>query len=328
MEEITVDSKVKGLSASGIVTVIAVTWHGNGVLEVTFKDANGILGNQLLYRENEEEIEIYDKKLPWSFDADGEQLRLALEAYRIHLAHLFDPYLAVHTSSVDPYPHQISAVYREMLKRLPLRYVLADDPGAGKTIMTGLLLKELIIRGELKRCMIVAPGKLTIQWQEELKRKFNLSFKILADDHIKASTSGNVFTDLSFCIAPLDKVARSKDLQEKLKVTEWDLIVVDEAHKMSATVFGNKTSYTQRFHLGKLLSAITRNFLLLTATPHNGKNQDFRLFMSLIDEERFGGVSQTKNDSIDVSDIMRRLVKEDCLLSKERRYFPNGGPIR
>ena len=114
----------------------------------------------MLLRDEEINLTVMDSSLPWSFDADGEKMKLASEAYRISLAHLFDPYLAVHTSSVEPLPHQISAVYQEMLPKLPLRYVLADDPGAGKTIMTGLFIKELIARGDLKRCLIVSPGSL------------------------------------------------------------------------------------------------------------------------------------------------------------------------
>lgn len=320
-EEITVGSKVTGLT-SGVATVVAVKWYGTAVLEVTFKNDHGILADQLLYRENEENIKILDSHLSWSFDADGNLLRLASEAYRIHLAHLFDPYLAVHTSAIEPLPHQISAVYREMLTRQPLRYLLADDPGAGKTIMTGLFLKELMIRGDLKRCLIVSPGNLAEQWQDELYRKFNLRFEILTNDKIESAISGNVFTETNFCIARLDKLSRNETLQEKLKITDWDLVVVDEAHKMSATFWGSDIKYTRRFRLGQLLSSITRNFLLLTATPHNGKNKDFQLFMSLIDQDRFEGITRSSNQTIDVSDVMRRLVKEDLLKFDGTPLFP------
>lgn len=151
LEQITVGSHVTGLAGKEPVTIVAVKWYGTGVLEATFKDGKGNLGNQLIYRDDENSILILDNNLPWSFDADSDLLRLASEAYRINLAYIFDPYLAVHTSSIEPLPHQISAVYQEMLSRLPLRYILADDPGAGKTIMTGLFLKELIIRGDLRR---------------------------------------------------------------------------------------------------------------------------------------------------------------------------------
>ena len=158
LEDITVGSSVKGIISNSTVTIVAVQWYGNNVLEITYKDSHGQPGNQMLLRDEEINLTVMDNSLPWSFDADGEQMRLASEAYRISLAHLFDPYLAVHTSSVEPLPHQISAVYQEMLPKLPLRYVLADDPGAGKTIMTGLFIKELIARGDLKRCLIVVAG--------------------------------------------------------------------------------------------------------------------------------------------------------------------------
>lgn len=322
LEDITVGSQVNGIAAGEPVTVIAVQWYGNAAAEVTFKNSKGHLASQILYREDESHIELLGDHLPWSFDADADRMRLVSEAYRINLAHIFDPYLAVHTSSIEPLPHQISAVYQEMLPRLPLRYILADDPGAGKTIMTGLFIKELIVRGDLKRCLIVTPGNLSEQWQDELYRKFHLRFEILTNDRIESVVSGNIFTEMPFCIARLDKLARNEALQEKLKVTDWDLIVCDEAHKMSATVWGGEIKYTKRFNLGRLLSEITRNLLLLTATPHNGKNEDFQLFLSLIDPDRFEGASRSSNHAVDVSDVMRRLVKEELLKFDGTPLFP------
>ncbi len=322
LEDITIGCRVNGLLNNETVDIIAVKWYGNSVLEVTYKNDRGQLSNQLLYRYNEDDIEVLSQNLPWNFDADGNTMRLISEAYRIHLAHIFDPYLAVHTSSVEPLPHQISAVYQEMLPRLPLRYIIADDPGAGKTIMTGLFLKELLVRGDLKRCLIVSPGSLSEQWQDELLNKFHLRFEILTNDRIESSLTGNIFTEMNFCIARLDKLSRNEVLQEKLKATEWDLIVVDEAHKMSATSWGGEIKYTKRFQLGRLLSDITRHFLLLTATPHNGKSEDFQLFMSLIDPDRFVGVTRNSNQSIDVSDVMRRLVKEELLKFDGTPLFP------
>ena len=323
LEKIVTGCTVKGIAGSEPVTIVAVQWYGTAVIEITYKDSRGVLGTQLLYRDDEASIEVLNDHLPWSFDADGAQMKLASEAYRISLAHLFDPYLAVHTSSVTPLPHQISAVYQEMLPRLPLRYVLADDPGAGKTIMTGLFIKELIARGDLKRCLIVSPGSLAEQWQDELFNKFHLRFEILTNDRMESAVSGNVFTEVDCCICRLDKLARNDELQEKLKVTEWDLIVCDEAHKMSATVWGGEVKYTRRFLLGRLLSNITRNFLLLTATPHNGKEDDFHLFLSLVDPDRFEGTQHSSSQqAVDVSDVMRRLVKEELLKFDGRPLFP------
>jgi superfamily II DNA or RNA helicase len=322
LEEITVGSSVLGVAVREAVTIVAVKWFGTAVLDITYKDSRGQLGHRLLYREDENSVSIQNSSLPWSFDADGNQLRLASEAWRIHLAYLFDPYLAVHTSDVEPLPHQISAVYQEMLGRLPLRYILADDPGAGKTIMTGLFLKELLARGDLRRCLIVCPGSLAEQWQEELFRKFHLRFEILTNDRIESAVSGNVFEEVNFAIARLDKLSRNEAVQEKLRVTDWDLIVCDEAHKMSATVWGGEVKTTRRFQLGQLLSGITRHFLLLTATPHNGKDEDFQLFMSLIDQDRFGGVARTGAQAVDVSDVMRRMVKEELLKFDGTPLFP------
>lgn len=229
----------------------------------------------------------------WSFDADGNELKLASEAYRISLAHLFDPYLAIRTSHIDPLPHQVSAVYQEMLPKMPLRFVLADDPGAGKTIMTGLLVKEMIARGDLKRCLIVCPGNLVEQWQDELYRKFGLHFRILTNDMIEASLTRNAFKESDLLIARLDKLSRNERVQEKLKESRWDLVVCDEAHKMSASTFGGEIKYTKRYHLGELLGDITENLVLLTATPHNGKPEDFQLFMALVDKDRFEGTGHT-----------------------------------
>ena len=322
LEDITVGSSVVGIVGSTLVEIVAVRWRGSSVLEVTFKDARGRVDNQLLYREDESRLSIAEGNLPWSFDADANLLRLASEAYRINLAHVFDPYLAVHISAIEPLPHQISAVYQEMLPRLPLRYILADDPGAGKTIMTGLLLKELIVRGDLKRCLIVTPGNLAEQWQDELYRKFDLRFEILTNDRLESSVTGNVFSEVNFCIVRLDKLSRNEDIQAKLRVTDWDLIVCDEAHKMSATVWCGEVKYTKRFQLGRLLSSITRHFLLLTATPHNGKEEDFQLFMSLIDQDRFEGVARSGSQAVDVSDVMRRLVKEELLKFDGTPLFP------
>ncbi len=323
LDEITIGSSVIGLAGVEPVEVIAVKWYGQNTLEVTYKTGQGELGQRVLYKEDESELTLNGSALPWSFDADGNLMRIASEAYRIDLAHLFDPYLAVHTSAVEPLPHQISAVYEAMLPRQPLRYVLADDPGAGKTIMTGLLLKELIARGDVKRCLIVCPGNLAEQWQDELFQKFHLHFEILTNDRIESAITGNIFSELDFCIARLDKLSRNEAIQEKLKMTEWDLIVCDEAHKMSATVWGGEINYTKRFLLGRLLSEITRHFLLLTATPHNGKEEDFELFMSLVDQDRFEGVSKrSSHQSIDVSDVMRRLVKEELLKFDGTPLFP------
>ena len=322
LEDLVVGTKVKGIMGDDAVTIVATNWCGGNAVEVFYKDMKGNLGSQILYRDREVELSVETKHLPWSFKGDPNRMKLASEAYRISLAHLFDPYLAVHTSSVEPLPHQISAVYQEMLPRIPLRYILADDPGAGKTIMTGLYIKELIARGDLKQRLIVTPGNLVEQWQDELYSKFHLRFEILTNERMESAVTGNVFTESDFCLARMDKLARNEDLQAKLRVSDWDLIVVDEAHKMSATVWGGEVKYTKRFLLGRLLSHITRNFLLLTATPHNGKEADFELFLSLIDPDRYGVNHGHSHQAVDVSDVMRRLVKEELLKFDGTPLFP------
>lgn len=322
LEDLVRGIAVRGILPNALVTVVDVTWHGEAVVELVYRDASGNLGNELLWRDREPDLEIITTGQPWSFDGDGAMLRLVSEAHRIQLAHLFDPLLAVHTSLVEPLPHQITAVYGEMLPRQPLRFLLADDPGAGKTIMTGLLMRELLIRGDLHRCLVVCPGSLAAQWQDELFQKFHLPFEILTSDRIEAARTGNVFTEIPLLIARLDQLSRNDDLQIKLQQTDWDLIVVDEAHKLSASFFGGEVKETKRYKLGKKLSQITRHFLLLTATPHNGREEDFQLFMALLDGDRFEGRFRNGAKPTDASDLMRRLVKEDLLKFDGKPLFP------
>lgn len=322
LEKLQRGALVKGILPEEDVTIIDVNWHGSDVVEVTYKNSTGRPDIVLLYRDNEPSLEIVTGYKPWTYDADGSSFRLVSEALRIRLAYLFDPVLAVHTSIVDPLPHQITAVYETMLPRQPLRFLLADDPGAGKTIMAGLLIKELIIRGDLKRCLICCPGNLVEQWQDELYYRFHLSFEIITPEKIETSRSGNPYAEYNLVISRLDQMSRNPDIQAKLELTDWDLIVCDEAHKMSATFFAGDIKATKRYKLGKLLSQLTRNFLLLTATPHNGKNEDFQLFLQLLDEDRFEGRFRSGVHRVDTSDIMRRLVKEQLLKFDGTRLFP------
>ena len=324
LEDLKQGALVRGVLPNCLVTVVNAQWYGSTALELTYKDPGGKVANELFYRDDEPRLEIVAEGRPWSFDADGHLFRLVSEARRISLAHLFDPVLAVHTSVVDPLPHQITAVYGAMLPRQPLRFLLADDPGAGKTIMTGLLMKELIARGDLERCLVVCPGSLAEQWQDELLSRFHLHFEIMTNDKLESAASGNWFLETNLAIVRLDKLSRNEDLQKKLELPDcaYDLIVCDEAHKMSASFFGGEIKYTKRHRLGQLLSSLTRHFLLLTATPHNGKEADFQLFMSLLDGDRFEGRFRDGVHSTDVSDLMRRMVKENLLKFDGTPLFP------
>jgi len=314
--------QVRGIHPLHIVTLIDVVQYGTNAVEVSFRLPDGQLGSQLLYRDNEATLEIVEAERLWAFDVDGALLRLVSEAYRIHLAHLFDPVLAVHTSLVEPLPHQITAVYDEMLTRQPLRYLLADDPGAGKTIMAGLLIRELLVRGDVRRCLICAPGSLTEQWQDELWQKFQLEFDILTREMVESSRSGNPLGEHDLIIVRLDQMSRSDELQARLRQTDWDLVVCDEAHKMSASFFGGDLKETKRYKLGKLLGDISRHLLLMTATPHNGKEEDFQLFLGLLDADRFEGRFRDGVHEVDVSDLMRRMVKEKLLKFDGKPLFP------
>lgn len=322
LEDIKKDAQIKGIQSDEVVRVVQVEPVGDAAVTVYYKDSQGKLGEQMLFRSDESRLSLAKEGRPWAFDAPGAEFKLGLEAYRISQAALFDPMMAVHTSNVDPLPHQISAVYESMLPKQPLRFVLADDPGAGKTIMAGLLIRELIMRGDAKRILIVSPGSLTEQWQDELLEKFGVTFEIFSREKQEQCASGNFFDETNQLICRLDQLSRNEDFQEKLKNTEWDLIIVDEAHKLSASYFGNKVNKTRRFQLGELLGSITRHFLLMTATPHNGKEEDFQIWLSLLDGDRFYGKFREGAHKVDVSDMMRRMVKEELLKFDGTPLFP------
>lgn len=322
LEDIKKDSQIRGIQSNEVVRVVQVEPVGGDAVTVYYKDSQGRLAEQMLFRQDESRLELAQAGRPWAFDAPGAEFKMGLEAYRISLAHLFDPMMAVHTSNVEPLPHQISAVYEAMLTRQPLRFVLADDPGAGKTIMAGLLIRELLVRADAKRILIVAPGSLNEQWQDELLEKFGVEFEIFSREKQEQSASGNYFYDRDQLICRLDQLSRNEDYQDKLKNTDWDLVIVDEAHKLSANYFGSKVNKTKRFLLGELLGSITRHFLLMTATPHNGKEEDFQIWLSLLDGDRFYGKFREGAHRVDVSDMMRRMVKEELLKFDGTPLFP------
>ncbi len=318
--DIATGARLTGVVPNTAVTVVALQVHGPDSATLTFRTAEGGLGERLLSSADLVSLSPAPTSR-WTFDADGELFRLASEARRMRFAHLADPFAAVDTSSIEPYPHQIEAVYKRLLPQRPVRFVLADDPGAGKTIMSGLLIRELMLRGDVERCLIVAPGSLVEQWQDELADRFGLRFEVLSRATVEASYTGNPFADKNLLIARLDQLARAEDLQGRLRAVEWDLVIVDEAHKMAAHSYGAELKRTKRFALGELLRDRTRHFLLLTATPHNGKNEDFLAFLSLVHPDRFAGQLRGR-PMPDVSDVMRRRVKENLRSFEGRRLFP------
>ena len=322
LEEIRSGAQVEGILAGQVVTVRDTRIIGPNSIEVVFQNSAGQLNTRLVMRDEEPVLRLAQAGTVWGFDANGDMFRLVSEAYRIRLAHLFDPQVAVTTSLVMPLPHQIRAVYDSMLGRQPLRYLLADDPGAGKTIMAGLLIKELMLRGDVRRCMIVCPGSLVYQWQDELRSRFQLRFEIMSGEQLESHGAGNWFAAHDLVINRLDKCARDENIQHSLRQTDWDLIICDEAHKMSATNAGGEVKFTKRYRLGQLLSGVTRHFLLMTATPHNGKDDDFHRFMALIDADRFECQSHDSAHSVDVSDIMRRMIKEKLYKFDGSPLFP------
>jgi SNF2 family DNA or RNA helicase len=321
LEDLSSGVRVTGVVPGETVIVVAAQWHGADALELTYKTLDGGLRQQVIFRADEAKLQLSDAGSR-PFDADAAEFRLVAEAQRISLAGLFDPMLAVATSDVEPLPHQIRAVYGEMLDRAPLRFLLADDPGAGKTIMAGLYIKELLLRDDVKRCLIVAPGGLVDQWQDELFYKFGLRFDILGGGMIDTTLGASVFEQYPLLIARMDQLARNEDLAAQLDEAEFDLVVVDEAHRMGAHYFGGKLYKTRRFQLGETLRDRTRHLLLMTATPHAGKEEDFQLFLTLLERDGFEGKFKAGLHNPDTSGLMRRMVKEDLLTFDGKPLFP------
>ncbi len=317
--------RLRGLVPGQTVTLIAIDPIDAELFEVFYRDDSGRSGARAITDADAARFEVAgDFDSAPAYDADPDEFRLAAEALRIKYAALYDPMVAVNSSDVDPLPHQIRAVYEELLPRIPLRFLLADDPGAGKTIMAGLYLKELILRSDCERAIIVAPGGLVEQWREELSQKFDLRFEIFSRQMVDDAQGRNVFAEHPFLIARMDQLSRSEDLSEQLSEVTWDVVVVDEAHRMSAhySSWAGEVDETKRFKLGRLLSETAHNFLLMTATPHAGKEEDFQLFMSLLDRDRFEGQYRQGVHRTDTDGLMRRMVKEDLLTFEGKPLFP------
>lgn len=221
------------------------------------------------------------------FDADAALFRLGVEACRLGLAYEYDPYFSLSIARVDPLPHQLEAVYEYFLKLPRIRFLLADDPGAGKTIMAGLLLKELKARGLVTRTLVVTPANLTFQWQRELKDKFRENFEVIRSDVLRANYGQNPWQERDQVVTSISWVSRIEDARESLLRSHWDLVIVDEAHKMSAYANDKKTL---AYQLGEALSTMTDHYLLMTATPHKGDPENFCRFLSLLDRDVYSNI--------------------------------------
>jgi SNF2 family DNA or RNA helicase len=261
-----------------------------------------------------------------NFGSDPENFRIALEAQRIRLAYEYDPHFAVSISQVDTLPHQLTAVYHYLLKQPRIRFLLADDAGAGKTIMAALLLKELKYRDLAKRILIIVPPNLISQWADEkegeLAKKFSEHFTIVNSATMRATAGRNVWEEYDQCIASID-FAKQEEVRKSLQEVPWDLVIVDEAHKLAAYMSGNKTTKTDRYLLGEILCRNSEHVLFLTATPHRGNPENFRLLLSLLDPDLYANEEILKQAiRNNENKIFLRRLKEDMIDWEGKRLFP------
>jgi len=288
-------------------------------LEFVIKDTNEFKSLNL----SDEELESIERaSSATSILEKSEDFFLNIEASRIKLAYEFDPILAVTTSQIDPLPHQIEAVYDYALKSPKVRFMIADDAGAGKTIMAGLIIKELQYRKMANKILLVVPGHLKYQWQREMREKFNTNFDLVERYDFRKSATGNVWKENNQCIATIDFL-KQEDILGTLKGNHWDLVVADEAHKMSAYKYGKDVTKTDRYQAGEVLSDNSTHMLFLTATPHRGKEDNFRLFLDLLRPGFFSNKELMK-ESIQNKEnrLFIRRLKEDLRDFDGNKLFP------
>ena len=288
------------------VKVITTVPLGDSIKLIGEGMETGKVHQPILNEDQIAELEVSPEKEP--FDGDPAKFRLGIEAMRLGLAYEYDPYFSLSIARVDPLPHQLEAVYDYFLKLPRIRFLLADDPGAGKTIMAGLLIKELKVRGLVQRILIVTPANLSFQWQRELKDKFRENFQLIRSDVLRATYGANPWQDISQVITSVSWISRIEDARESLMRSNWDLIIVDEAHKMSAY---SEEKKTLAYKLGESLSDMTDHYLLMTATPHKGDPKNFSLFLKLLDRDVYGDVkSLEKAMEVREAPFYLRRVKE------------------
>ncbi len=297
---------------------------GYYLLEVIFVDSRTFEPLRLTQDQLDQvNIETTEK---FTYSENSEDFFFWIEANLLRVAYQFDPLLAVNVSQVDPLPHQIEAVYKYALKDPKLRFLIADDAGAGKTIMAGLIIKELQYRNLANNVLIVAPGHLKYQWQREMKTKFCTHFTLINRALMESHWGENIWENYKFCVASIDFL-KQDDIVQKLTASNWDLVVVDEAHKMSAygyqTRKGIEIKKTQRYKVGEILSDITTHMLFLTATPHRGDEENFRLFLDLL-RPGFFSKAELLRKSIDNEEnpLFIRRLKEDMKNFEGNELFP------
>ena len=311
-DHLKLDRIVRGSILPEPVKIIRTVLMGDSIKLVGEGLETGKVHQPILNLEQIAELEISPEKKP--FDGDASRFRLGIEAMRLGLAYEYDPYFSLSIARVDPLPHQLEAVYDYFLKMPRIRFLLADDPGAGKTIMAGLLIKELKVRGLVRRILIVTPANLCFQWQRELQDKFRENFKIIRSHVLRADYGTNPWQDIDQCITSVSWVSRIEDAKDSLMRSQWDLVIVDEAHKMSA--YGKKSAYgeekkTLAYQLGESLSEITDHYLLMTATPHKGDPDNFSLFLRLLDRDVYADIkSLEKAMEVRAAPFYLRRVKE------------------
>lgn len=291
------------------IEIIMVKEVGDRILIIASTINSNKTIRQLL---TEEEIkEISHLELIQDFSAPASEVFLSLEAMRYRFASLFDPFLAMSSSKIDPLPFQLDAVYLHALKLPRMRFLIADDPGAGKTIMAGLIIKEMELRGLARRVLIVSPGHLKEQWRRELKEKFQSNFTIVDRGFMNAYRAENPWEVENQLITSID-FAKREDIRNSLWGVDWDLVIVDEAHKMAAYKYGKKTNKTTRYKLGEVLSKTSENMLFLTATPHKGDPENFRLLLDLLEPGFFAktGMITEAKDSNDNPLFIRRIKEQ------------------
>ena len=283
-------SIVRGPTLTEAVVVLALVPLGDSVKIIGRGLQTGLTHDPVLTPDQLGRLSVSADLEP--FDGDARLFWLGVEAHRLGLAYEYDAFFSLSIARVDPLRRQLEDVYDYFLRLPRIRFLLADDPGAGKAIMAGLLLKELKARGLIRRTLIVTPANLTFQWQQQLADKFCEKFDIIRGDVLQANYGQNPWQGRDQVITSVSWVSVIEDARESLLRSRWDLVIVDEIHKLSALGEDRKT-YTYR--LGEALSRMTDHHLLMTATPHKGDQDHLRRFLTPLDADVYGSIKSLQH---------------------------------